>query len=578
MLEENESAMQLEDDDDESVLLHKGACDKCGSSDANATYSDDHTHCFSCGHHTVGNGSSTPTTSRGRAMSGLLPTGETAAWTARNLTAETCKKWGISTTDFMGKPARLFQYTNAEGTIVAQKVRPAKKEDMKFVGSPKEAVLYGQHLWRTKGKMVVVTEGEIDAASVSQVQNHKWPVVSVPNGAQGARKALQKHLDWLGSFETVVLMFDNDDAGRKAASECAPLFKPGQCKVARLDLKDANDMLKAGKSKELIDAIWSAKPYRPDGIVDGSDLWDEINADHASFTYNLPFQGLQEMLHGVEPGEVVTFCSGTGMGKSSIVRTLVHHFASVSNIKTGLMFFEETVRRTALGLMSVHAGKNYLLMSDPKSDKDFQKAYKASVANGNVTLYNHFGSTAIENVLDRIRYMAKSLDCKIVVVDHLSILVSGMGEGDERRLIDNAMTALKSVAMECNIVLLLVSHLKRPEGKGHEQGAMTELSQLRGSAAIGQLSDIVIGMERNQQDEKFKNISVLRVLKSRRSGETGIGGWLAYNKTTSRLSELLDDPFYEEDEEGNGKPRSKRRPRSKGQGVSGRGQDAGDPF
>jgi twinkle protein len=511
-------------------------------------------------------------------MSELLSTGEATAWTARGLTQDTCKRWGISTVTFGGKPARVFQYTNAEGTIVAQKVRPAKKEDMKFVGSPREALLYGQHLWRTKGKMVVVTEGEIDAASVSQVQGHKWPVVSIPNGAQGARKALQKHLDWLGGFETVVLMFDNDDAGRKASSECASLFKPGQCKVARLDLKDANDMLKAGKTKELIDAIWSAKPYRPDGIVDGSDLWDEINADHASFTYSLPFQTLQEKLHGVEPGEVVTFCSGTGMGKSSIVRTLVHHFSTNMNIKTGLMFFEETVRRTALGIMSIDAGKNFLLMSDPKSDKEFQPAYKRSVANGNITLYNHFGSTAIDNVLDRIRYMAKSLDCKIVVVDHLSILVSGMGEGDERRMIDNAMTALKSVAMECQIVLILVSHLKRPEGKGHEQGAMTELSQLRGSAAIGQLSDIVIGLERDQQDEKYRNVSILRVLKSRRSGETGIGGWLAYNKTTSRLTELLDDPFYEAEEKEHGKTRSKSRRTGKAGRGAGTFNDASDPF
>jgi twinkle protein len=504
-------------------------------------------------------------------MSGLLPTGETSAWTARGLTQETCRKWGIATARLGDTPCRVFQYTDASGTIVAQKVRPAKKDDMKFLGSPKDSILYGQQLWRNKGKMVVVTEGEIDAASVSQVQGHKWPVVSIPNGAQGARKAIQKHLEWLSGFETVVLMFDNDDAGRKAASECAPLFKPGQCKVARLDLKDANDMLKAGKSKELIDAIWSAKEYRPDGIVDGCDLWDEINADQSTFTYSLPFETLQGMLHGVEPGEVVTFCSGTGMGKSSIVRTLVHHFATATGIKTGLMFFEESVRRTSLGLMSIEAGKNFLLMSNPKADKDFQKAFKASVGNGNIVLYNHFGSTAIENVLDRIRYMAKSMECKIVVVDHISILVSGMGEGDERRLIDNAMTALKSVAMECGIVLLLVSHLKRPEGKGHEQGAMTELAQLRGSAAIGQLSDIVIGLERNQQDETHKNVTTLRLLKARRSGETGIAGWLAYSKQTSQLKELLDDPFYEEQEEAFGDhpgPKAKRKPRGTGKNRS----------
>ena len=579
MLENDEGEMHLGDDENESEYLYKEACGSCGSSDARAVYSDGHSYCFSCSKHEMGDQhDSHPKATRGAKMSGLLPTGEASEWRARGLTQDTCKRWGISTANYGGKTVRVFPYTNAEGTIVAQKVRPAQKDEMRFVGEPKEAGLFGQHLWRTKGKMVVITEGEIDAASVSQVQGHKWPVVSIPNGAAAARKSIQKHLEWLSGFETVVLMFDNDDAGRRAAGECAPLFKPGQCKVARLDLKDANDMLKAGKSKELIDAIWSAKEYRPDGIIDGSDLWDEINSEQSAFTYSLPFTGLQEKLHGFEPGEVITFCSGTGMGKSSIVRTLVHQFSTVQAIKTGLMFFEETVRRTALGLMSIEAGKNFLLMNDAKNDKDFKKAYDASVSNGNVVLYNHFGSTAISNVLDRIRYMAKAMECKIVVVDHLSILVSGMQDGDERRLIDNAMTALKSVAMECNIVLVIVSHLKRPEGRGHEQGAMTELAQLRGSAAIGQLSDIVIGLERNQQDEKFKNISVLRVLKSRRTGDTGIGGWLAYDKNTTRLKELFDDPFYEEEDEGFGDKRSKRKHRGKNTRAAGDSIDPDNPY
>jgi twinkle protein len=139
--------------------------------------------------------------------------------------------------------------------------------------------------------------------------------------------------------------------------------------------------------------------------------------------------------------------------------------------------------------------------------------------------------------------MAKALDVRWVFVDHLSILISGMEEGDERRLIDNAMTAIKSLAMECNIGIFLVSHLKRPQGKGHEEGAETSLSQLRGSHAIAQLSDIVIGIERNQQDDAVRNISQLRILKNRFTGETGVAGWLNYDKDTGRLHELLECPF-----------------------------------
>ena len=48
--------------------------------------------------------------------------------------------------------------------------------------------------------------------------------------------------------------------------------------------------------------------------------------------------------------------------------------------------------------------------------------------------------------------------------------------------------------------MILVSHLKRVGmGKSHEDGGQISLSHLRGSQAIAQLSDIVIGLERDQQ-------------------------------------------------------------------------------
>ena len=94
--------------------------------------------------------------------------------------------------------------------------------------------------------------------------------------------------------------------------------------------------------------------------------------------------------------------------------------------------------------------------------------------------------------------------------------------------------------------MIVVSHLRRPSGdKGHEEGQITSLSQLRGSASIGQLSDIVIGLERNQQDAETSDTTTVRILKNRWSGETGIAGKLTYSKETGRMSEedYDDIPF-----------------------------------
>lgn len=520
----------------ESNLITKGPCEKCGSSDANAIYDDGHTHCFSCGAHASEGGEVKPAPKKAK---GLLPIGEAKAIPKRKLTLATCRKWGITHTKLGGKPAVAFNYKDQAGNIVAQKVRTAGKE-FKFLGDTKNSGLFGQHLWRTKGKRIVITEGEIDAASVSQVQGHKWPVVSVDNGASGAKKSLQKALDWLQGFEEVVLCFDDDEPGRAATAECASLFRPGQCLIARLPRKDANDMLQAGEEKALLDALWSAKAYRPDGIVMGRDMWSLVSETEETLAVPYPWQGIQAKTLGARLGELVTLTAGSGIGKSSVVRELAYSLATQGE-QVGMLMFEESIKRTALGLIGVHASKNYQLMSDPASDPDFKPAFDATMPK--FVLYDHFGSTSFDNVIDRVRYMAKALDTRWVFLDHLSILVSGMEEGDERRLIDNAMTSLKTTAMECNIGLFLVSHLKRPPvGRGHENGARTELGQLRGSHAIGQLSDIVIGLERDQQDKKLRNVTTLRVLKNRFTGETGLAGWLHYDKVTGRLKELLDDP------------------------------------
>ena len=445
-----------------------------------------------------------------------------------------------------GKTVQIATYRDESYQPIAQKIRFPNK-DMLILGDGKEMGLYGQHLWRDGGRRVVITEGEIDALSVSQLQGNKWPVVSIPKGAAGAKKALKKELEWLEKFDEIVLMFDNDDAGQEAIEECSEIgFTPGKLKVARLPLKDANEMLVAGRGAEVINAIFGAKAHRPDGIIAGVEMWDQINEDADEFSFELPFHQLGEMSLGIRAGELWTFTAGSGIGKSAIVREIGYHLIK-SQVTTGFIMLEENTTRTARGFIGLHLNKPAHLRKvwADLTEQEKRDGFDAVLGTNKVFLYDHFGSSDVETLVAKIRFMAAGCDCKVIVLDHLSIVVSGTEDGDERRMIDNFMTAIKTVAMELNIAILLVSHLKRPPGdRGHEEGARTSLAQLRGSHAIAQLSDFVIGAERDQQGDN-KNVTTLRILKNRYTGETGEAGWLEYSQDTGRLTELTENPFKE---------------------------------
>lgn len=518
-------------------FLHHAPCEDCGSSDALGVYDDGSTWCFSCGQFKRGN--VVELAPKSPSNTGLIPAGEARSLPKRKLTEETCRKFGYTISEYQGKPVHVANYRNQEGKVVAQKIRFADKT-FKFLGDAKQAGLYGEHLWREGGKMLVITEGELDALSMSQAQQNRFPVVSLPNGGQAAKKAVQRSLDFVESFDKVVLMFDMDDVGRAAAVEVAQLLTPSKAYIATLPLKDASDMLVANRQSELIAAMWDAKVYRPDGIIDGRDLLDQVLAVDDTPSIPYPFDALNIKTHGMRRGELVTITAGSGVGKSQVCREIAYHLIKQGE-SLGYIALEENVKRTALGLMGLAIDKPLHLSREGIDDDTIKSAFDRTVGNGRVYLYDHFGSMATENLLNRVRYLAKSCGVGWVILDHLSIVVSGVDDGDERKAIDVIMTKLRSLVEETGIGLILVSHLRRPSGdKGWEEGLQTSLNSLRGSAAIAQLSDMCIGVERNQQGDN-PNVSTLRVLKNRFSGETGVGAYLYYNKDTGRMIET-DDP------------------------------------
>lgn len=500
-------------------------CEHCGSSDGNSLYSDGHTFCYVC--NTYDNPEEV--VHNHKMSANVRIQGNAERLVKRRISEKTCQKYKIHTD---GDILR-FYYFDSSGIVKGCKVK-TKQKDFSYEGEV-PGTLFGQHLFPSTGRRVVITEGELDAASCFEAMSG-WPMVSLPSGAAAAKKSIQRALPWLQGYEEIVLFFDNDDAGRKATEEAASVLPPGKVKIAHLqgDYKDASDALSANDAEAVCRAIWDAKPYRPDGIVEGSSLLELVTTPTPPADHEYPFKGLQSKLHGIRYGELVTITAGSGIGKSSFCRELATHLLN-SGERVGYLALEESNRRTALGLMSVAVGKSLHMGTHERST--LTEAYQATLANWNLFLFDGFGSYDPDLIYNRIEYLAAGLDARVIFLDHLSILLSGL-DGDERRMIDTTMTKLRSLVERTGVAMFLVSHLRRTANdKNHEEGARVTLGQLRGSAATAQLSDGVIALERNQQSSSEGNSTTVRVLKNRYSGEVGVACKLSYDLSTCKFIE-----------------------------------------
>jgi twinkle protein len=460
--------------------------------------------------------------------------GDYAGIRTRKLTEETCRKFNVKVSS---GPVVRFPYYSG-GQVVAYKERDQQK-NFTWKGKNVDQQLFGQQLFGS-GKTIVITEGEFDCLSVWQARNN-WPVVSVQNGAQSAKKSLQAQLKFLLGFSEIVLMFDGDSAGQQAMEECVALFPSDQVFIATIaGYKDASEALMAGDGEAIRQAYYNKRSYVPQAIIDGRDLFDLVSTPLHGRDADYPYPSLNTITGGLRRGEVVTYTAASGAGKSTSCGELAVHLIEQGETVAHIAL-EESVQRTGLRLMTVAANKP-LHLDNQIDEQHFRKAFDSTLGSGRVFLRDGFGSVDPDALLNDIRFLVKTHGVEWVILDHLSILLSGNDSHDERKMIDIVMTKLRSFVQECNIGMILVSHLKRIQGdKGHEDGARVSMSQLRGSGSIAQLSDLVIALERDIS--KGDNRSKLVVLKNRFNGQTGPAGELAYDKETGRLMPALFDPI-----------------------------------
>jgi len=189
---------------------------------------------------------------------------------------------------------------------------------------------------------------------------------------------------------------------------------------------------------------------------------------------------------------------------------------------------------------------------DDLTDEEYAKARKHLEAT-NLYIYDHLGNNGLQNLCARIEFMAVSLGVDVIVLDHITAAAAGLlttdndfdGGSSERLLIDNIMKELRGLVSRTGVRIDVVSQLKKTQ-KAYEEGDRITLQDLRGSGSLASVPNTVIALERDRQnpDPRIANTTIVRVLKNRLTGKSGIASCLFYDHGTGRMRELdfgIDD-------------------------------------
>lgn len=438
--------------------------------------------------------------------------------------------------------SHFYPYTK-KGSIVAYKERKLPKQ---FVihGDFKGTELFGQNV-ANGSRTLVITEGELDAMAVSQAQYDKYqkffPVVAMPSAS--ATSLILEQREWIRSFDSVILMLDNDEVGQQAVQKVAKIIGFDKVKVATLPEKDPCDTLIKHGSDTLMKCLFDAKEFSPVGVLRGEDIWDHFKSlqNTVSLPYPKCLNGLNTKLKGMRLGEIALFTSGTGSGKSTVIKEIVLEVLDKTTDMVGMVSLEESIGDTAQKFIGMALGKN--MTDDNVTEEEQYEGFKKVFGDERLVLLDHQGSVSDESLVDKIEHLAL-MGCKYLILDHITIAVSEGAKGKTgNEAVDSVMSDLLKITKKHNIWLGIISHLRKGE-KPFEEGHLPSIDDIKGSGSIKQISFDIIAFARNMvaETEAERNTIKLRVLKSRFTGQTGDCGSTKYNTDTGRLSEvgLLD--------------------------------------
>ncbi len=454
---------------------------------------------------------------------------------------------GVSETDGTTVLSHYYPYTK-DGKVVGFKNRIVEGKRFYGIGDQKNVELFGwSQAILTGAKKLFITEGELDAVALFQIMkehNKGTPyeamnpaVVSLPHGSGGAAKDISKNLaDIRRHFKEIILVFDNDDPGKKAVADVLKILPEAQSAI--LPEKDANECIKQGRSKQAYNACqFSAQKPKNTRLVSGNELHEKAK-EPAKFGVSWPWKHITEATRGIRTGETIYIGAGQKQGKSEIVNTLAAHFIKEFGWKVFLVKPEESNNKTYKLVAGKLTGKFF---HDPTKEFD-EKAYDQAgdVLKDKLFMLNLYQHVGWETLKTDIRSAAME-GCKAIIIDPITNLTNGMDAASANVKLQEIAQELSAMALDLDVVIFIFCHLRNPEsGPPHERGGEVLSSQFAGSRAMARSCNLMLGLEGNRDPnlpQEERNVRTLVLLEDREYGEVGRYK-LWWDKSTGLFNEL----------------------------------------
>ncbi len=248
--------------------------------------------------------------------------------TSRSISREVAERYGtrvgLSHTDGSTQVSHFYPQTK-DGELLGYRIRNLDPKGFYSVGAGRGCDFFG--MTQAIGENVsnytlYVFEDELSTMSgyqalmkfnVNPMYKHISPAcVGLPYGCKSAARSFSQNRDFVDTFKEVVVCMDNDEEGEKAAKVIQSLVPTA--KVVHLSMKDANDLIMAGREKELYQSLrFGAKVETPDHAVGIAECIDEALAK-PEWGLSWPWQGLTDLTYGITTGEMIAVGGGVGLG------------------------------------------------------------------------------------------------------------------------------------------------------------------------------------------------------------------------------------------------------------------------